>query len=51
MFLIFNFVVFFKKNILLTWFGKHAWKKRKKNFYRNPPGVIYFQFEKNYSFI
>lgn len=43
MFLIFNFVVFFKKNILLTWFGKHAWKKRKKNFYRNPPGVIYIQ--------
>lgn len=51
MFLIFNFVVFFKKNILLTWFGKHAWKKRKKNFYRNSPGVIYIQFEKNYSFI
>lgn len=30
MFLIFNFVVFFKKNILLTWFGKHAWKKERK---------------------
>lgn len=33
MFLIFNFVVFFKKNILLTWFGKHAWKKRKKKIF------------------
>jgi hypothetical protein len=35
----------------MVWEARLEKRKEKKNFYRNPPGVIYFQFEKNYSFI